>query len=372
MDKKKLRKIKTAVLGCTGLVGQQFVRMLEKHPFFELIVLSASGKSKGKKYSDAVHWSLASPLPESLGLKEVTEVSKKDLRDSGVEIVFSALPAEVAKDIERSLALMGIYVFSNARVHRMQPDIPILIPEVNAEHLMLVKDRPAAHKGFIVTNSNCSTTGLVLTLKPLMKFGIESVWVSTYQAVSGAGLRGLPAMTISGNVIPFIAGEEQKMEIETAKILGRWEGGGIKPAAFDVNAHCCRVPVRNGHLENVTVVLEQDVDAAHVADSMRTFRGIPQDLVLPTAPEEPLIVRAEQDRPQPFLDKNAGSPERARGMAVTVGRIRKKDKKVNYSLLVHNTVRGAAGTCILNAELAVAQNIIRGLKQDKHGTGRQL
>ena len=162
------------------------------------------------------------------------------------------------------------------------------------------------------------------------------------------------------------------MEIETAKILGRWESGGIEAAAFDVNAHCCRVPVRDGHLENVTVVLEQDVDAALVADSMRAFRGIPQELVLPTAPEAPLIVREEQDRPQPLLDKNAGSPERAKGMAVTVGRIRQKGKKINYSLLVHNTVRGAAGTCILSAELAVAQNIITGLKQDKHGAGRQI
>lgn len=371
MYKKSYRKIKTAVLGCTGLVGQQFVRMLDKHPFFDLTHLYASIKSSGKKYREAVSWSLESPLPESLGALVVKALSPEDIEAGGVEIVFSGLPATVAKDCERTLAFKGFCVFSNARAHRMQPHVPVLIPEVNPEHLYLIKNRPDKQLGFIVTNSNCTTAGLVMTLKPLVKYGIKSVWVSTYQAVSGAGLNGLSAMGISGNVIPFIDGEEKKMEKETAKILGRRENGRIEPASFDFNANCCRVPVRDGHLENVTVVLEKDVDAAAVADDFCKFRGIPQALALPTAPRAPLIVRKEPERPQPVLDRNAGSPGRARGMAVSVGRIRKKDNKINYSLLVHNTVRGAAGTCILNAELAVAQALIQNGQGNRCEPGRQ-
>ena len=240
----------------------------------------------------------------------------------------------------------------------MEPEVSILIPEVNPEHLMVVIRRVSEKKGYIVTNSNCSATGLAIALKPLMNFGIKSVFVSTYQAISGAGLKGLSAFEITGNVIPYIKGEEEKLESETVKILGRLINGCFKPASIEVNASCCRVPVLYGHLETVTVELEREVDIEVLRESIRSFRGIPQDLALPTAPDSPIIVSDEKNRPQPMLDACAGSPERAKGMAISVGRIRKKGRRINFVLLAHNTIRGAAGTCILNAEFALSQGLL--------------
>jgi aspartate-semialdehyde dehydrogenase len=358
MEGKKIKKLKTAVLGCTGLVGQQFVRMLNGHPFFELSFLTASKRSAGKKYEEAVDWSLGEDIPVKGRKIVISETSVESIRESKVDVIFSALPSAVAKEIELPLTDMGFFIFSNAGTNRMRPDVPIVIPEVNPDHLELVQSSVKNGKGFIVTNSNCSTSGLVLALSPLIELGIRNVFVSTYQAISGAGRKGLSSIDIQENVIPFINGEEEKIERETRKILGWLENGSIRDMSLDIFAGCCRVPVRDGHLQNVMVDLEEDVNVEDVSHIMHSFHSIPQALRLPTAPEKPLIVRSENNRPQPHLDRLAGTPDRAKGMTVSVGRIRKKGKRLLFTLLVHNTIRGAAGTCILNAELAFSKNYL--------------
>ncbi len=353
-----MRKIPIAVLGCTGLVGQQFIRMLIHHPYFEITALTASPESEGKKYSDVADQTQDISFPQSIHDQELMETSVDAVIKSGAKIVFSSLPAHIAEVIEKPLAAKGIFVFSNARTNRMEPDVPIMIPEVNPEHIQIVAGRVSEKKGYIITNSNCSTTGLVIALKPLMDFGIKTVITSTYQAISGAGRNGLSAFEITGNVIPFIESEEEKVEREIAKIFGKWINGCVKPANIEVNASCCRVPVLDGHLETVTVELERETDIDTLKESIRSFRGIPQDLALPTAPDIPIILREEKNRPQPMLDVNAGSPGRAKGMAISLGRLRKKGRRINFVLLVHNTIRGAAGTCILNAEFAHSQGLL--------------
>jgi len=366
-----MQKIPSAVLGCTGLVGQQFVRMLLDHPNFEITALTASAGSEGKKYSEVSDQTQDISFPQNIRDIRLFNTSVDAVAKIGAKVVFSALPAHIAEDIEKPLAARGIFVFSNARTNRMEPKVPILIPEVNPEHLMIVAKSVSEKKGYIVTNSNCSTTGLVIALKPLVDFGIRSVIVSTYQAISGAGRKGLSAFEITGNIIPYIKDEEEKVERETAKILGKLINGCFKPANIVVNASCCRVPVLDGHLETVTVELEREVDIEILSESIRSFRGIPQYLTLPTAPEIPIIVREEKNRPQPVLDVYAGSPERARGMAISVGRIRKKSRRINFVLLVHNTIRGAAGTCILNAEFALSQGLLGNLGQNVN-SGRRI
>ncbi|MGB8952092.1 MAG: aspartate-semialdehyde dehydrogenase [Candidatus Aminicenantales bacterium] len=353
-----MKRLKVAVMGCTGLVGQQFVRMLDGHPFFELSVLTSSSRSAGKKYAAAINWAGKEDLSDAAAGMEVRETSVEALLESGVKIVFSAVPAFVAEKIEPVLRRNGLFIFSNASTHRMDEDVPILIPEINPDHLEIVHRQVSRHKGFIVTNSNCSTSGLVMGLKPLEPFGIRAVTVATYQSISGAGRRGLPAMDIAANVIPFIRKEEEKMEKESKKILGRFTGEKIVAHEMSVRASCCRVPVREGHLMSVGMEFVEDIETRAVEIALSTFRGVPQEMELPTAPDRPVIVRPEEDRPQPVLDVHAGSPERARGMAVTAGRIRKKGRFISLFLLVHNTVRGAAGTCLLNAELALRKNII--------------
>ena len=353
-----MRKMPIAVLGCTGLVGQQFIRMLIHHPYFEIAALTASSESEGKKYCDVADQTQDISFPKSIQNHKLMETLVDVVIRSGAKVVFSALPAHIAEIIEKPLAARGIFVFSNARTNRMEPDVPIVIPEVNPEHLQIVTNHVSEKKGFIITNSNCSTTGLVIALKPLMDFGIKLVITSTYQAISGAGRKGLSAFEITGNVIPFIESEEEKVERETVKIFGKWVNGCFRPANIEVNASCCRVPVLDGHLETVTVELEREIDIDILKESIRSFRGIPQDLALPTAPDIPIILREEKNRPQPMLDVNAGSPERAKGMAISLGRLRKKGRRINFVLLVHNTIRGAAGTCILNAEFAHSQGLL--------------
>ncbi|MFC2170024.1 aspartate-semialdehyde dehydrogenase [Acidobacteriota bacterium] len=354
-----MNKVKIGVLGCTGIVGQQFIRMLNDHPYFEVVALTSSKKSAGNKYSDAADWIVSENVPESVKDMLITETVLEEILKKNVKVVFSGLPAEAAKNIEGALAEEGVHVFTNASAYRMDPHVPIVIPEVNPEHLDLVKDSSLKKRGFIVTNSNCTTTGLVLGLKPLQNFGLKSVVVTTYQALSGAGRRGVASLDILGNVLPYIKNEEEKVEKETLKILGTLQNNSVKDADFEMNTSCCRVPTRDGHLESMVVELEEDIDVQTISKALSSFRGVPQDLRLPTAPEVPVIVRDEEDRPQPMLDVNAGRPNRAKGMAVSVGRIRKKGKRVNFFLLVHNTIRGAAGTCILNAELAVVKNYIK-------------
>lgn len=354
-----MSKIKTAILGCTGLIGQQFVRMLYGHPEFEISVLSASDGSTGKKFQEAVDWPSDNNLPHHIMNMVLTPTAAEEIAGQDVAVAFSALPGKAADKIEPELARQGIHIFSNAASHRYKPEVPILIPEVNPEHLALLTRRSSQQKGFVITNSNCTTTGLALALKPMEIFGIRSLTVSTFQAISGAGNNGLGSLAITGNVLPYIKGEEEKISRETAKIFGRLNSQGIEPADMKITASCCRVPVRDGHLENVTVELEKDVAIPTLAAALTSFKGVPQDLSLPSAPRNPIILRAEQNRPQPVLDAYAGSPYRARGMAVSVGRLRKTNGQVCFSLLVHNTIRGGAGTCVLNAELALAQNLLR-------------
>ncbi len=352
-------KYKTCVMGCTGLVGQQFIRMLDGHPYFKITALSSTKKSAGKNYRDAVDWIVGGDVPESAEDIVITDLSGEDLVEIGVKIVFSALPSEAAQELEEGMARKGLHIFSNASACRMYSDVPILIPEVNPNHLELVKTQASHGNGFVVTNSNCTTTGLVLSLKPLLNFGLNSVTVTTYQALSGAGRRGVASLDIVDNLIPYIRDEEEKIERETKKILGKIGKAGIKDADLEINASCCRVPTRTGHLESIVVELDDYVDTATISNALSSFRGIPVEMKLPTSPEVPIIVRTEENRPQPLLDMDAGTPERAKGMAVSVGRIRKKGRKVDFFLLVHNTIRGAAGTCILNAELAVMKNYIK-------------
>jgi len=353
------KKVKVAVLGCTGLVGQQFLKMLDGHPWFVTTAITASGKSAGKAFGEAAEWVVGSRPSRSVLNMPVLETSVEALLGAGIRVVFSALPAAAARGFERELAAKGMYVFSNASAHRQDPDVPILIPEINSEHLNLVRRQKNPNGGFLVANSNCSTSGLVMALKPLQRFGLRSVSVTTFQSLSGAGRRGVASLDILANVVPFIANEEEKMERETVKILGDVTEEGITPAAIGVAASCCRVATRFGHLESVLAEFDEELSAEQAAQSFSSFRAFPQDAGLPSAPELPLIVRPEPDRPQPFLDADAGSPGRAAGMAVSIGRIRKKGRKLGFILLVHNTVRGAAGTCLLSAELAHHKGLIR-------------
>ncbi|OGD22159.1 MAG: aspartate-semialdehyde dehydrogenase [Candidatus Aminicenantes bacterium RBG_16_63_16] len=352
-----MKKIMVVVMGGTGLVGQQFVRLLDGHPYFELAAITASGRSAGRSYGQAMPWAVGGDIPERAARLEVLDTSLETVMSRAPDIVFSALPAAAAEGIEPALRERGVRVFSNAGCRRQDADVPVLIPEINPGHLELARRQQARYGGFIVTNSNCSTSGLALVLKPLEKFGLREVTVTTFQSISGAGRRGLASFDIAGNVIPWIKNEEEKMERESRKILGELTADGIRPASFPVSATCCRVPVREGHLMSVSVRFANGAGAADVAEALAAFRGVPQGLGLPTAPEQPIIVRPEEDRPQPALDAWAGRPERARGMAVSVGRIREKDGVLSLILLVHNTVRGAAGACVLGAELAAAEKL---------------
>jgi aspartate-semialdehyde dehydrogenase len=353
-----MNRIKAGIMGCTGLVGQQFIRMLENHPYFEVAVVTASNNSAGKRYGAITDWIVSEHIPEYVRELIVQDTTLHSFRHNDIAVVFSALPAGIAEGIEKELAKEGYKVFSNASAFRMDSDVPVIIPEVNAEHMELVKQQKYIRGGYIVTNSNCSTAGMVILLKPLMKFGIQSVNVTTYQALSGAGRRGVASLAIMGNVIPHIKNEEEKLETETLKILGTLNDGSICNADLTVNASCCRVPVRDGHLESVVIEFQKQTTIDEITNALNSFRASPQQMNLPTAPSVPIIVKYEEDRPQPALDVYNGAPERARGMAVTVGRIRQKHNKFNLFLLSHNAIRGAAGTCILNAEYAYATNYI--------------
>ena len=345
-----------AVLGATGSVGQRFVQLLDGHPYFRVAELTASERSAGKPYREAADWYQDTLLPETIGNLTVlpTDPAGTPLTS---RILFSALDAKVADEVEAPYARLGHVVVSNARSHRMGVDVPLLVPEVNAEHLALL-DRQNFGPGVILTNPNCSTIGVVLALKPLHDaFGLEAVHVVTMQAVSGAGIPGVPSMAILDNLIPLIGGEEDKLEKETLKILGRMGENGLEYADFKVSAACNRVPVIDGHTECVSVKLRRQASLEEVQDALRSFRGEPQRLGLPSAPLVPIHLLEQNDRPQPRLDRN-----RDRGMATTVGRLRPCpifDWK--FVLLSHNTLRGAAGGSILVAELALAEGRLPGL-----------
>lgn len=348
-----IEKIKVGIMGCTGLVGQQFVRILSHHPYFEISCLTASQKSEKKKYGDIVNWGFEDEIPSSLKDSVIERTCVETFLRNKVKIVFSALPSPIAKNIEIELRNNGIYVFSNSSAHRMNEEVPIIIPEINPEHFELAKKQKSKYGGFIVTNSNCTTSGFVLSLKPVIEFTIKSVTVSTYQSISGAGRKGIAGMDILGNIIPYIKGEEEKIERETKKILGEIKNGKIVERDMEIIANCCRVPVNFGHLESITIEFEREVDLQSFIQSLKNFKSEPQKLKLPSAPENPIIVKNENDRPQPLFDfKNCN------GMAITVGRIRKKNNKISFFLLVNNLIRGAAGTSVLNAEYTLKKKII--------------
>jgi aspartate-semialdehyde dehydrogenase len=351
------RPLRTGILGATGAVGQRFVQLLQGNPWFEITALAASERSLGMPYGRACTWRLPGDCPPAV--RELTVQPCEPGLDC--EIVFSALPAGPAQEIEECMAAAGYAVFSNASAHRMDPDVPLLIPEVNAGHLRLIPIQRKARgweKGFIVTNPNCSTIGLTLALKPLHDaFGVRRVIVTTMQALSGAGYPGVPALDSLDNVVPYIGGEEHKMVTEPLKLLGTLseELGTVVPAGIVISPACNRVATREGHLEAASVEFEREVGPEEVVAALRAFRSAPHRLGCPSAVEPVLIVRDEHDRPQTYLDRDAG-----RGMAVTVGRVRRCEVfHCKFVVLSHNTVRGAAGGAILNAELAIAEGLIR-------------
>jgi aspartate-semialdehyde dehydrogenase len=349
------RKWKAGVLGATGVVGQRLVQMLGNHPWFDLTEVAASERSSGKTYAEAVRWHLDTPIPES-ARNLVVEGLDPSL---DCDFVLSALDSSVAGTAEEDFARAGYPVVSNARNHRMDPDVPLLIPEVNAAHLDAIprqqKNR-GYDTGFIVTNPNCSTAGLVLVLKPLADaFGLEKIFVVTLQAISGAGYPGVPAMDIQGNVVPFISGEEEKMELEPQKLLGKWDGSRFVDAGLGISAHCNRVPVVDGHLECVSLGLKKIASLDEVREALRHFEVDAALASLPSALKNPVVVLDEENRPQPRRDANAGN-----GMAAVVGRVRECPLlDVKLTLLSHNLVRGAAGAALLNAELLAARGLLK-------------
>ncbi len=348
-------KWRVGVLGATGIVGQRLVRLLGGHPWFELREVAASERSSGRTYAEAVRWHLETPIPEIA----------RDMEVKGVEpvldcdFVFSALDSSVAGPVEENFARAGYPVVSNSRNHRMDADVPLLIPEVNAAHLEAIplqqKNR-GYDTGFMVTNPNCSTAGLVLVLKPLADaFGLEKIFVVTLQAISGAGYPGVASMDIQGNVVPFISGEEEKLEAEPQKLLGRWDGVRFVGAGLGISAQCNRVPVLDGHLECVSLGLKKIASLEEVCEALRSFEINAELAALPSAVRHPVVVVDEEDRPQPRRDVEAGN-----GMAAVVGRIRECPlHDVKLTLLSHNLVRGAAGAALLNAELLAARGFLK-------------
>jgi aspartate-semialdehyde dehydrogenase len=344
-------RIEVGILGATGMVGQHFIKFLQGHPWFDLKWLGASDRSAGKKYRDAMTWHLG-VVPDS-----VADIVVEDCKPGNApRLLFSAMDASVATEIERAFAQAGHIVVSNSKNHRMEQDVPLLVPEINPDHLKLIpaQQRTRGWTGQIVTNPNCSTIGLTMGLGPLKPFGITRVIVTTMQAISGAGYPGVASMDITGNVVPFIGGEEEKMQQETQKILGDFRGSHIEPLAARVSAHCNRVAVVDGHTETVSVEFSSKPAEADLRHALESFRGIPQDRALPSAPPHPVIYMEEINRPQPRKDA-----ERERGMAAFVGRLR-PCPALDYKFVVlsHNTVRGAAGAAVLNAELMHSEGML--------------
>lgn len=343
-------KTPVGILGATGIVGQRFIQMLEHHPWFEVAWLAASDRSEGRPYAEAARWRMKTPIPARVAEMRVAPATP----EGAPKIIFAALDASVATELEPLFADAGCAVVTNSSALRMQGDVPLVVPEVNPDHIKLVECQAWRRKsgGFVVTNPNCSAIGLVMALAPLEKrFGIETVMAVTMQAVSGAGYPGVASLDILGNVIPYIAKEEEKMEEETRKLLGRLNGSAIVPGAFAMSAQCNRVAVEDGHTESVSVKLKQKALPAEIIAAWNEFRGVPQELRLPSAPEQPVRYVAAADRPQPRFDADCGA-----GMTATVGRLRPcgvLDWK--FTVLSHNTIRGAAGAALLNAELLKVQ-----------------
>lgn len=348
-------KVEVGILGATGMVGQQFIRFLEGHPWFEIAWLGASGRSAGKRYSEAAKWNLSGDAPTRI---QSMLVAESVVAPSIPKLLFSAMDASVATEIERAFAAAGHVVVSNSRNHRMEPDVPLLVPEVNASHLRILpwQRQRRGWAGAIVTNPNCSTVTLTMALGPLKPFGIRRVIATTMQAVSGAGYPGVPSMDILGNVVPFIGNEEEKMQEETQKILGTATAERIDSLDAKVSAHCNRVAVIDGHTVAVSVDFETQPTYDEIVEAFQSFRGEPQRKNLPSAPAIPVHYLQEPDRPQPRRDA-----DRERGMACSVGRLRPCPVlQWKFVALAHNTIRGAAGAAVLNAELMFAEGLLDG------------
>jgi aspartate-semialdehyde dehydrogenase len=353
MRKAGVKKIPVAILGATGAVGQQFVALLADHPWFEVGRVMASERSAGKLYAEAVSWKQPTPLPPAIGALRVEPCEPR----GGCGLAFSALDSGVAGEIEQAFAVAGHAVVSNSRNHRLDPDVPLIIPELNADHLDVLPEQRKNRKwkGYIVTNSNCSTMFLAMALGPIhRRWGLDKVFVTTMQAISGAGYPGVPSWDILGNVIPYISGEEEKIEIETRKILGSLRKGRLESASFAVSAQTNRVAVENGHTECVSIGLKKRATPEAATELLAGFTGLPQELKLPSAPLRPIQVRSENDRPQPRMDVMID-----RGMSTIVGRIRPCPiLDLRMVVLGHNTIRGAAGAAILNAELLKVRKLL--------------
>ena len=357
-------RLRVGILGATGTVGQRFIQLLDGHPFFEVAWLAASDRSTGRRYEDAVRWKLDTPIPAAVRSLPLVPAAP----DQAPSILFAALDTDIARELEPLFAAAGCAVISNSSAFRMQEDVPLVIPEVNASHLGLIESQVwRKHSGgYIVTNPNCSAIGLVLALKPLAdRFGIESIFVSTMQAVSGAGYPGVPSLDILGNVVPFIKNEEEKMEAETMKLLGTLEGAVVRPYAARMSAHCNRVAVEDGHTESVSIKLGTPATRDQVLAAWSEFQPLASHQ-LPTAPAQPVEFLTAEDRPQPRLDRMRGAGSghlRGAGMATTVGRLRPctlLDWK--FTVLSHNTIRGAAGAAVLNAELLMQLGKLSGTR----------
>ena len=340
------RKIPIGILGATGVVGQRFIQMLEHHPWFEVAWLAASDRSEGKAYADAARWRLKTQIPENVAKMQVSPATP----EGAPKIIFAALDASIAAELEPRFADAGCAVVSNSSALRMQEDVPLVIPEVNGGHIKLIDIQAWRKKsgGYVVTNPNCSAIGLVIALAPLHRqFGLESVMAVTMQAVSGAGYPGVASLDILGNVIPYIRNEEEKMEEETRKLLGQVNGTKVVPGDFAMSAQCNRVAVEDGHTESISIRLRKKATAKEIIQAWNSYRSEPQELKLPSAPERPIIYLEAADRPQPRFDVDMGA-----GMTTAVGRLRPcgvLDWK--FTVLSHNTIRGAAGAAVLNAEL---------------------
>lgn len=352
-----MKEIKVGLLGATGAVGQRYINMLAQHPFLKLEVLMG-GRSAGKKYKDATKWLFPDPISEKMAAEEIKRSEPESAK--GCDLIFSALPSETAKEIEPKFATKGFAIVSEASAHRMEPDVPVMIPEVNPDHLNLLHSQREKRgwKRGIVTTPNCTVTGLALVLKPIVdKFPAKKAIVTTLQALSGAGYPGVASLLIVENVLPYIQNEEEKVAKEAGKILGTLKGDGVQFHKLLLGVSCNRVPVIDGHMETLYCEFEETVDPNKIVTALENFRGLPQSLKLPTAPDQPIIVSLEKDRPQPRLDRMAGTVP---GMSVTVGRVRNgiDDKSIQLTLLSHNTIRGASGTAILTAELMAAKGFL--------------
>lgn len=346
-------RIPIGILGATGIVGQRFVQMLEHHPWFEVAWLAASDRSENRIYGEAARWKLKTAIPSAIANMRISPAKP----DGAPKLIFAALDASIAAELEPLFAGAGCAVITNSSALRMQKDVPLVIPEVNSDHIKLLECQSWRKKsgGFVVTNPNCSAIGLVLALAPLKNiFGIETVMAVTMQAISGAGYPGVASMDILGNVVPYIPNEEEKMEEETRKLLGKLNGAGIIPADFAMSAQCNRVAVEDGHTESISVKLRKKAQPDEIVHAWNSFRSVPQELKLPSAPPEPVRYVTMPDRPQPRFDVESGG-----GMTTTVGRLRPcgvLDWK--FTVLSHNTIRGAAGAALLNAELLKAQGYL--------------